>query len=93
MLALLNSTQKNRLLSACFCPVLLRAFLSVLSRFTFIREFAVRKLRLCCPLLKSIFFFLFCAQLGYAAEPIKVKVFIGAMFEIGENTGDKSGEF
>lgn len=53
----------------------------------------MRKLRLCCPLLKSIFFFLFCAQLGYAAEPIKVKVFIGAMFEIGENTGDKPGEF
>lgn len=26
-------------------------------------------------------------------QPIKVKVFIGAMFEIGENTGDKPGEF
>src|SRR5690349_8915620 len=28
-----------------------------------------------------------------AAEPTKVKVFIGAMFEIGENTGDRAGEF
>tara|TARA_R110000868_G_scaffold12926_2_gene61095 strand:+ start:709 stop:1728 length:1020 start_codon:yes stop_codon:yes gene_type:complete len=26
-------------------------------------------------------------------EPIKVKVFIAAMFEIGANTGDKAGEF
>lgn len=25
--------------------------------------------------------------------PINVKVFIGAMFEIGQNTGDKAGEF
>ncbi|VFS46728.1 Purine nucleoside permease [Budvicia aquatica] len=25
--------------------------------------------------------------------PIKVKVFIGSMFEIGKNTGDKAGEF
>jgi purine nucleoside permease len=28
-----------------------------------------------------------------ADEPIKVKVFIGAMFEIGQNTGDRAGEF
>lgn len=27
------------------------------------------------------------------SEPISVKVFIGSMFEIGENTGDKAGEF
>jgi len=27
------------------------------------------------------------------AEPVKVKVFIGSMFEIGENTGDRAGEF
>ena len=27
------------------------------------------------------------------AAPIKVKVFIAAMFEIGENTGDRAGEF
>ena len=26
-------------------------------------------------------------------QPTKVKVFIGAMFEIGENTGDRAGEF
>lgn len=26
-------------------------------------------------------------------QPIKVKVFIAAMFEIGENTGDRAGEF
>jgi len=28
-----------------------------------------------------------------ADEPVKVKVFIGAMFEIGQNTGDRAGEF
>ena len=28
-----------------------------------------------------------------APEPIKVKVFIAAMFEIGKNTGDRAGEF
>ena len=28
-----------------------------------------------------------------AAEPTKVKVFVGAMFEIGKNTGDRAGEF
>ncbi len=28
-----------------------------------------------------------------AAEPIKVKVFIAAMFEIGQNSGDRAGEF
>ncbi|GAA4226644.1 purine nucleoside permease [Sagittula marina] len=27
------------------------------------------------------------------AEPVKVKVFIGTMFEIGENTGDRAGEY
>ncbi len=27
------------------------------------------------------------------AAPIKIKVFIAAMFEIGENTGDRAGEF
>ncbi|WEF24699.1 purine nucleoside permease [Paracoccus sp. S3-43] len=27
------------------------------------------------------------------ADPIKVKVFIGAMFEIGENSGDRAGEY
>lgn len=26
------------------------------------------------------------------AEPVKVKVFIGVMFEIGENAGDRAGE-
>lgn len=32
---------------------------------------------------------------SYADEtkPIKVKVFVGSMFEIGQNTGDKAGEF
>ena len=28
-----------------------------------------------------------------ADEPVKVKVFIGSMFEIGQNTGDRAGEF
>ena len=28
-----------------------------------------------------------------ASEPIKVKVFIAAMFEIGQNSGDRAGEF
>lgn len=28
-----------------------------------------------------------------AAEPVKVKVFVAAMFEIGANTGDRAGEF
>lgn len=28
-----------------------------------------------------------------AAAPIEVKVFVGAMFEIGKNTGDRAGEF
>jgi len=30
---------------------------------------------------------------GSAAEPVKVKVFAAAMFEIGRNTGDRAGEF
>jgi purine nucleoside permease len=35
-----------------------------------------------------------CAPLTMAkADPIKVKVFIGAMFEIGQNTGDRAGEY
>lgn len=28
-----------------------------------------------------------------AAEPIKVKVFVGSMFEIGQDTGDRAGEY
>lgn len=28
-----------------------------------------------------------------SAEPVKVKVFIGTMFEIGQNTGDRAGEY
>ncbi|KQP16198.1 purine nucleoside permease [Pseudorhodoferax sp. Leaf265] len=28
-----------------------------------------------------------------ATEPVRVKVFIAAMFEIGQNTGDRAGEF
>jgi purine nucleoside permease len=42
----------------------------------------------------------FIASISFAAEPslsenekIEVKVFIGTMFEIGENTGDRAGEF
>ena len=27
------------------------------------------------------------------ATPVKVKVFVAAMFEIGQNTGDRAGEF
>jgi purine nucleoside permease len=33
------------------------------------------------------------ASSAYAEQPIKVKVFIGTMFEIGQNSGDKAGEF
>ncbi len=33
------------------------------------------------------------AAAASAAEPIKVKVFVAAMFEIGKNTGDRAGEF
>lgn len=33
------------------------------------------------------------AQSPATAAPIPVKVFIGAMFEIGKNTGDRAGEF
>ena len=36
---------------------------------------------------------MFCNQVGASANPIKVKVFIAAMFEIGGNSGDKAGEF
>ena len=28
-----------------------------------------------------------------AQEPVKVKVFVASMFEIGENSGDRAGEF
>ncbi|MBD2750603.1 purine nucleoside permease [Microvirga sp. BT688] len=28
-----------------------------------------------------------------ADDPVKVKIFIGSMFEIGQNTGDRAGEF
>ena len=34
-----------------------------------------------------------CFATAGSAEPFKVKVFIGAMFEIGENSGDRAGEF
>ncbi|MBD9529650.1 purine nucleoside permease [Paracoccus sp. PAR01] len=35
-----------------------------------------------------------CATTAIAsAEPIKVKVFVGSMFEIGENSGDRAGEY
>jgi purine nucleoside permease len=33
------------------------------------------------------------ASASKASSPIPVKVFIGAMFEIGKNTGDRAGEF
>ena len=33
------------------------------------------------------------AQPGFAAEPTRVKVFVASMFEIGNNTGDRAGEF
>jgi purine nucleoside permease len=32
-------------------------------------------------------------QTPTAAPPVPVKVFVGAMFEIGKNTGDRAGEF
>ncbi len=33
------------------------------------------------------------ASTAHAEERVKVKVFVGAMFEIGKNTGDRAGEF
>ena len=33
------------------------------------------------------------SQAAINSKPIHVKVFIAAMFEIGENSGDKAGEF
>jgi purine nucleoside permease len=33
------------------------------------------------------------AGAAQAAEPVKVKVFVAAMFEIGQNSGDRAGEF
>ena len=33
------------------------------------------------------------APAATAAQPVQVKVFIAAMFEIGKNTGDRAGEF
>ncbi len=35
----------------------------------------------------------FCSQVAASTNPIQVKVFIAAMFEIGANSGDKAGEF
>lgn len=32
-------------------------------------------------------------QAAAAQAPVKVKVFVGSMFEIGQNTGDRAGEF
>lgn len=34
-----------------------------------------------------------CLATESSAEPIKVKVFVGSMFEIGDNSGDRAGEF
>jgi purine nucleoside permease len=33
------------------------------------------------------------SQSALATSPVQVKVFVGAMFEIGENSGDNAGEF
>lgn len=33
------------------------------------------------------------AGTGNTASPVRVKVFVAAMFEIGQNTGDRAGEF
>ncbi len=33
------------------------------------------------------------AAASATAEPVRVKVFVAAMFEIGQNTGDRAGEF
>lgn len=40
-----------------------------------------------------VFSMCFCGQVSASNKPIEVKVFIAAMFEIGENSGDKAGEF
>lgn len=37
--------------------------------------------------------FTICSATIASSEPVKVKVFVGSMFEIGENTGDRAGEF
>ena len=41
----------------------------------------------------SLALLLSAAAYAQPASPIKVKVFIAAMFEIGKNTGDRAGEF
>ncbi len=38
-------------------------------------------------------FGLLLTRASHAADPIQVKVFVAAMFEIGANTGDRAGEF
>ncbi len=47
----------------------------------------------CLGFAASIGLLLGLAGAAQAAEPVKVKVFVGAMFEIGKNTGDRAGEF
>lgn len=44
---------------------------------------------LCSMLLASVLV----ASSAFAGEPVKVKVLVMAMFEVGENTGDFAGEF
>lgn len=41
----------------------------------------------------ALAFLLVMAGAAQAAEPVKIKVFVGAQFEIGELSGDKAGEF
>ena len=51
--------------------------------------------QLCAIMLVGLFLFatagFACAETGAKRE--KIRVFVGAMFEIGENTGDRAGEF
>ncbi|MEN3929848.1 purine nucleoside permease [Microvirga sp. W0021] len=49
--------------------------------------------RISCALGLSIMMLSGMASATEAPAPVKVKVFIGAMFEIGKNTGDRAGEF
>ncbi len=64
--------------------------------------FLLRPLRLCgAAVLAAAALLAGCAAPGgastsaspQAAAPVKVKVFVAAMFEIGQNTGDRAGEF
>jgi purine nucleoside permease len=50
-------------------------------------------MRICLRVFAAVVALLAMTAAARAVEPVKVKVFVGAMFEIGKNTGDRAGEF